>query len=177
GHEIGLIGDARYDTFLVKKQNIEAEIDRLKNVRIKPNERAQSVIESRSGTLLKDGILAFDLLKRPEMDYESIMEILEEDIEISKEEYEQVEIQTKYDGYIAKSLAQVEKMKRMENKKIPADIDYDAVHSLATEALDKLKKVKPLDIAQASRSSGVNPADSSMPLVYIAQRNITRVNA
>jgi len=177
GHEIGLIGDARYDTFLVKKQNIEAEIDRLKNVRIKPNERAQSVIESRGGTLLKDGILAFDLLKRPEMDYESIMEILEEDIEISKEEYEQVEIQTKYDGYIAKSLAQVEKMKRMENKKIPADIDYDAVHSLATEALDKLKKVKPLDIAQASRISGVNPADISILLVYIEQGNIKRVNA
>ena len=177
GYEIGLIGDARYDTFLVKKQNIEAEIDRLKNVRIKPNERAQSVIESRGGTLLKDGILAFDLLKRPEMDYESIMEILEEDIEISKEEYEQVEIQTKYDGYIAKSLAQVEKMKRMENKKIPADIDYDAVHSLATEALDKLKKVKPLDIAQASRISGVNPADISILLVYIEQGNIKRVNA
>ncbi|WP_017547442.1 tRNA uridine-5-carboxymethylaminomethyl(34) synthesis enzyme MnmG [Salinicoccus carnicancri] len=177
GHEIGLIGEARYDAFLVKKQNVEAEIDRLRNIRIKPNEKAQAVIESRGGTLLKDGILAFDLLKRPEMDYESIMEILEEDIKISKEEYEQAEIQTKYDGYIAKSLAQVEKMKRMENKKIPADIDYDAVHSLATEALDKLKKVKPLDIAQASRISGVNPADISILLVYIEQGNIKRVNA
>ncbi|AKG72773.1 tRNA uridine-5-carboxymethylaminomethyl(34) synthesis enzyme MnmG [Salinicoccus halodurans] len=177
GHELGLISEERYDAFLAKKQHIEDEIERLKNVRIKPNERTQSVIEARGGTLLKDGILAFDLLKRPEMNYESIMEILEEEIQITQEEYEQIEIQIKYDGYIAKSLAQVEKMKRMENKKIPGDIDYDAVHSLATEALDKLKKVKPLDIAQASRISGVNPADVSILLVYIEQGNIKRVNA
>ncbi|WP_411843072.1 tRNA uridine-5-carboxymethylaminomethyl(34) synthesis enzyme MnmG [Salinicoccus sp. HZC-1] len=177
GHEIGLISDERYQLFLEKKQNIEDEITRLKDIRIKPNERTQSVVESRGGTLLKDGILAFDLLKRPEMNYESIMEILEEEIQISKEEYEQIEIQIKYDGYIKKSLAQVEKMKRMEKKKIPADIDYDAVHSLATEALDKLKAVKPLDIAQASRISGVNPADVSILLVYIEQGNIKKVNA
>lgn len=177
GHEQGLISDERYQKFLAKKQHIEEEIERLKNVRIKPNELTQSVVESKGGTPLKDGILAFDLLKRPEMDYESIMEILEEEIQLAKEEYEQIEIQIKYDGYIAKSLAQVEKMKRMEKKKIPEDIDYDAVHSLATEAVDKLKKVKPLDIAQASRISGVNPADVSILLVYIEQGNIKRVNA
>ncbi|WP_020007126.1 tRNA uridine-5-carboxymethylaminomethyl(34) synthesis enzyme MnmG [Salinicoccus albus] len=177
GREYGLISDERYDAYNVKSANIEAEMNRLQTVRIKPNERAQSIIEQRGGTQLKDGILAYDLMKRPEMNYESIMEILGEDIVLAQSEFEQVEIQIKYDGYIKKSLAQVDKMNRMEKKKIPADIDYDAVHSLATEARDRLKKVKPLDIAQASRISGVNPADISILLVYIEQGNVKRVEA
>ncbi|MFB9860045.1 tRNA uridine-5-carboxymethylaminomethyl(34) synthesis enzyme MnmG [Salinicoccus siamensis] len=177
GHDIGLISDERYAVFKEKKQNIEDELERLKNIRIKPNAHTQSVIEKRGGTPLKDGILAVDLLRRPEMDYASIMEILGEAHSISQEEYEQVEIQLKYDGYIKKSLMQVDKVKRMEKKKIPADIDYDAIHSLATEARHKLKTVKPLDIAQASRISGVNPADISILLVYIEQGNIKRVHA
>ncbi|GAA3721699.1 tRNA uridine-5-carboxymethylaminomethyl(34) synthesis enzyme MnmG [Salinicoccus jeotgali] len=177
GHDIGLISDERYETFKAKKQNIEDELERLKNIRIKPNAHTQSIIEKRGGTPLKDGILAVDLLRRPEMDYESIMEILGEEHPIRQEEYEQVEIQLKYDGYIKKSLMQVDKVKRMEKKKIPADIDYDAIHSLATEARHKLKTVKPLDIAQASRISGVNPADISILLVYIEQGNIKRVHA
>lgn len=177
GYETGLISEERYEKFNEKKQNIEREIERLGNTRIKPNEHTQSVITSRGGTPLKDGILAADLLRRPEMDYASILEILEEDVSLSKEEYEQVEIQLMYDGYIKKSLQQVDKMKRMEKKKIPVDIDYDAVHSLATEARDKLKDVKPLDIAQASRISGVNPADISILLVYIEQGNVKRVEA
>jgi tRNA uridine 5-carboxymethylaminomethyl modification enzyme len=175
GYREQLISDARFNKFTQKKTHIENEIERLKNVRIKPNEHTQSIVESRGGTRLKDGILAADLLKRPEMDYASIMDILEEEIAISKEEYEQVEIQLKYDGYIKKSLQQVDKMKRMENKKIPENIDYDVIHSLATEARDKLKKVKPLDIAQASRISGVNPADISILLVYIEQGDVKRV--
>ncbi|MHC0551380.1 tRNA uridine-5-carboxymethylaminomethyl(34) synthesis enzyme MnmG [Salinicoccus sp. CNSTN-B1] len=177
GHDIGLISDERYAAFKEKKQNIEDELERLKNIRIKPNAHTQSVIEKRGGTPLKDGILAVDLLRRPEMDYESIMEILGEAHSIRQEEYEQVEIQLKYDGYIKKSLMQVDKVKRMEKKKIPADIDYDVIHSLATEARHKLKTVKPLDIAQALRISGVNPADISILLVYIEQGNIKRVHA
>ena len=121
--------------------------------------------------------MSLDLLRRPEMDYKSIMEILEEDIQVSTEVYEQIEIQTKYEGYIEKSLRQVDKMKRMEDKKIPHNIDYDAIHSLATEARDKLKTVKPLDLAQASRISGVNPADISILLIYIEQGNVKRVEA
>ncbi|MCG1010598.1 tRNA uridine-5-carboxymethylaminomethyl(34) synthesis enzyme MnmG [Salinicoccus sp. ID82-1] len=177
GHNIGLISDARYDAYQLKKQNIEDEIERLKGIRIKPNELAQSIIAEKGGTALKDGILAIELLRRPEMDYDSIMTIMEDETTLTQEEYEQVEIQVKYEGYIKKSLLQVDKVKRMEKKKIPMDIDYDVIHSLATEARDKLKTVKPLDIAQASRISGVNPADISILLVYIEQGDIKRVNA
>ena len=177
GHRIGLISDERLEAFETKKRHIEEESDRLKKIRIKPNAHTQALVEERGGTPLKDGILAIDLLRRPEMDYASIMEILEEETTLTQEEYEQVEIQVKYDGYIKKSLMQVDKVKRMEKKKIPADIDYDAIHSLATEARDKLKTVKPLDIAQASRISGVNPADISILLVYIEQGSIQRVEA
>ena len=177
GYENGLISEERYDRFNRKRDNVNVEIDRLSKIRIKPNEHTQSVIKERGGTPLKDGILALDLLRRPEMDYMSILEILNEEVQLSKLEYEQIEIQTKYDGYIKKSLIQVDKMRRMEKKKIPEDIDYDAIHSLATEARDKLKKVKPLDIAQASRISGVNPADISILLVYIEQGNVKRVEA
>lgn len=175
GYKNNLISESRYQKFIQKKRNVDSEIARLNDIRIKPNEHTQSIVESRGGTRLKDGILAADLLKRPEMNYFSILEILEETSQLKKEEYEQVEIQLKYDGYIKKSLQQVDKMKRMENKKIPENIDYDAVHSLATEARDKLKTVKPLDIAQASRISGVNPADVSILLVYIEQGNVQRV--
>ena len=177
GHRIGLISDERLEAFETKKRHIEEEFERLKKIRIKPNAHTQAIVEERGGTPLKDGILAIDLLRRPEMDYASIMEILEEETTLTQEEYEQVEIQVKYDGYIKKSLMQVDKVKRMEKKKIPADIDYDAIHSLATEARDKLKTVKPLDIAQASRISGVNPADISILLVYIEQGSIQRVEA
>ncbi len=176
GYEIGMISEERYAKFNQKREAISAEQERLRGIRIKPNAHTQSVIESRDGTALKDGILALDLLRRPEMDYVAIMEILQETSPVDEDVQEQVEIQTKYEGYIQKSLAQVEKMKRMEDKKIPENIDYDAINSLATEARQKLKEVKPLDIAQASRISGVNPADISILLVYIEQGKIQKVN-
>ncbi|MGK9044793.1 tRNA uridine-5-carboxymethylaminomethyl(34) synthesis enzyme MnmG [Mammaliicoccus vitulinus] len=176
GFELGMISEERYAKFNQKRDAITSEQERLKDIRIKPNEHTQSVIESRGGSALKDGILALDLLRRPEMDYDAIMEILQEESPVSPDVQEQVEIQTKYEGYIQKSLAQVEKMKRMEDKKIPENIDYDAINSLATEARQKLKEVNPLDIAQASRISGVNPADISILLVYIEQGKIQKVN-
>lgn len=175
GREHGLVTDERYDMFLSKKERIETELERFRNVRIKPNEHTQSVVESKGGTRLKDGILAIELLRRPEMTYQDIMTILGEESLLTSDEQEQVEIEVKYEGYIKKSLQQVEKMKRMEDKKIPEDIDYDAVHSLASEAKDKLKEVRPLDLAQASRISGVNPADISILLVYIEQGKIAKV--
>ncbi|CAM4320676.1 tRNA uridine-5-carboxymethylaminomethyl(34) synthesis enzyme MnmG [Lacicoccus alkaliphilus] len=177
GYENGLISEERYARFNQKRDNIEAEMERLSKIRIKADEYTQAIIRSRGGTPLKDAILALDLLRRPEMDYMSILEILGEENQLDQLEYEQIEIKTKYEGYIQKSLLQVDKMKRMEKKKIPENIDYDAVNSLATEARDKLKKVKPLDIAQASRISGVNPADVSILLVYIEQGNVKRVEA
>ncbi|MDQ7176921.1 tRNA uridine-5-carboxymethylaminomethyl(34) synthesis enzyme MnmG, partial [Staphylococcus chromogenes] len=140
-----------------------------------PSERVQQIIEEKGGSRLKDGILAKELLRRPEMTYETIIEILEEERQLPADVEEQVEIQTKYEGYITKSLQQVDKVKRMEQKKIPEDLDYSQIDSLATEAREKLAEVKPLNIAQASRISGVNPADISILLVYLEQGKIQRV--
>lgn len=125
---------------------------------------------------MKDGIRASDLLRRPEMAYEHIHLLVPSEVELSDEVKEQVEIQIKYEGYIEKSLQQVERMKKMESKKIPVDIDYDAISSLASEARQKLKDVRPLSMGQASRISGVNPADISILLVYIEQGKIARVS-
>ena len=175
GYKIGLIKEERYQAFLNKKKDIENELKRLKSTIIKPNEEVQKLIAEVGGSPLKDGIRASDLLKRPEMNYEHIKKIIPAEKELSPEVEEQVEIQIKYEGYIQKSLQQVEKMKKMENKKIPEDIDYDAINGLATEARQKLKQVRPLSIAQASRISGVNPADISILLVYLEQGKIARI--
>ncbi|HEC2159907.1 TPA: tRNA uridine-5-carboxymethylaminomethyl(34) synthesis enzyme MnmG [Staphylococcus delphini] len=175
GHELGLISDERYERFNTKRQQITDEIARLEQIRVKPSERVQQIIEEKGGSRLKDGILAKELLRRPEMTYETIIEIIEEDHQLPADVEEQVEIQTKYEGYIMKSLQQVDKVKRMEQKKIPEDLDYSKIDSLATEAREKLAEVKPLNIAQASRISGVNPADISILLVYLEQGKIQRV--
>ncbi|QHJ69757.1 tRNA uridine-5-carboxymethylaminomethyl(34) synthesis enzyme MnmG [Planococcus halotolerans] len=176
GHKIGMIDDARYERFTLKKQLIEDEIARLRKVMIKPNEETQAAIRDAGGSELKDGIRGADLLKRPEMTYNMISKLTESDIELSDEIKEQVEIQVKYEGYIEKSLQQVDKLKKMENKKIPEDIDYHAISGIATEARGKLSEVRPLSIAQASRISGVNPADISILLVYIEQGRIAKVS-
>lgn len=175
GHRIGLISEERYAKFSEKKQLIEKEKQRLSEVMLKPNEQVQNLIKEQGGSELKDGIRAGDLLKRPEMNYSHIEKLAPSDIELTEDIKEQVEIQIKYEGYIEKSLQQVERLKKMENKKIPENIDYDAISSLATEAVQKLKKVRPLSIAQASRISGVNPADISILLVYLEQGKIARV--
>lgn len=175
GYKIGLIKKERYEKFLAKKEAIENEKKRLRSIIIKPNEQTQKLIEEVGGSPLKDGIRASDLLKRPEINYEHI-KMLTESEALPKEVEEQVEIQIKYEGYIEKSLQQVEKLKRMENKKIPEDIDYDAINGLATEARQKLKQVRPISVAQASRISGVNPADISILLVYLEQGRIARVS-
>ncbi|WML58274.1 tRNA uridine-5-carboxymethylaminomethyl(34) synthesis enzyme MnmG [Neobacillus sp. PS2-9] len=176
GHKIGLIRDERYEAFLVKKAAIEAEKERLQSIILKPSTEVQAVIRSVGGSELKDGIHAADLLKRPEMTYELVEQLSKSEIELNNEIKEQVEIQIKYEGYIEKSLQQVERLKKMENKKIPENIDYDAINSLATEAKQKLKQIKPLSIAQASRISGVNPADISILLVYLEQGRIAKVH-
>ncbi|MFJ8247605.1 tRNA uridine-5-carboxymethylaminomethyl(34) synthesis enzyme MnmG [Peribacillus asahii] len=176
GHKIGMISDERYERFLAKKAAVEAEKERLQSIILKPSEEVQSVIRENGGTELKDGIRAADLLKRPEMNYLHIQQLAPSEIELDDEVMEQVEIQIKYEGYIAKSLQQVDRLKKMENKRIPEDIDYDAIGSLATEARQKLKQVRPLSVAQASRISGVNPADVSILLVYLEQGKIARIS-
>lgn len=174
GHEIGLISDERYERFLAKQSAIEAEKERLQKTRIKPTAEVQAMLKEIGSGELKDGILAADLLRRPEITYDKIAQNVSRETFVTDEIAEQVEIQIKYEGYIQKSNLQVEKMKRMEDKKIPENIDYDAISGLATEALEKLKKIEPLSIAQASRISGVNPADISILLVYIEQGKIAK---
>ncbi|MCP1492264.1 tRNA uridine-5-carboxymethylaminomethyl(34) synthesis enzyme MnmG [Peribacillus frigoritolerans] len=176
GFNIGMIKEERYKRFLMKKEAVEMEKERLKSTFIKPTKEVQEVITSSGGSELKDGIRASDLLKRPEMDYSHIQKLAPSDVELSEEVTEQVEIQIKYEGYIEKSLQQVDRLKKMENKKIPENIDYDAISGLATEARQKLKQVHPLSVAQASRISGVNPADVSILLVYLEQGKIARVS-
>ncbi|MFJ7953841.1 tRNA uridine-5-carboxymethylaminomethyl(34) synthesis enzyme MnmG [Lysinibacillus sp. NPDC096418] len=173
---VGMISEERYAQFIEKKSSIEGEIARLREVIIKPNEATQSAIRSVGGSELKDGIRGADLLKRTEVHYDLVSTLIPPEIELTEEAQEQIEIQLKYEGYIEKALQQVEKLHKMENKKIPENIDYDAISSLATEARQKLKQVLPLSIAQASRISGVNPADISILLVYIEQGKIARVS-
>jgi tRNA uridine 5-carboxymethylaminomethyl modification enzyme len=176
GHQIGLISEERYEKFLAKKTAIEDEKKRLRSNIIKPTNEVQELIKSLGGSELKDGVRASDLIKRPEMTYELIEKLVPSDISLDDEIKEQVEIQIKYEGYIEKSLQQVERLKKMENKKIPENIDFEAINGLATEAKQKLKKIKPLSIAQASRISGVNPADISILLVYLEQGRIARID-
>ncbi|KYC86268.1 tRNA uridine-5-carboxymethylaminomethyl(34) synthesis enzyme MnmG [Heyndrickxia sporothermodurans] len=175
GYQIGLIKEERYAKFVAKKEKIEAEKQRLRSIIIKPNEKTQELIRQAGGSELKDGIRASDLLKRTEMSYSHIHELIPAEQDLPEEVTEQVEIQIKYEGYIEKSLQQVERLKKLEDKKIPENIDYDAINGIATEARQKLSKVRPLSIAQASRISGVNPADISILLVYIEQGRIAKV--
>jgi len=175
GYNIGLISQERYEKFTAKKEAVESEIKRLSSIILKPNEQVQGLIQSLGGTALKDGVRASDLLKRPEMSYDHIESLTKSEMDLDPEVKEQVEIQIKYQGYIEKSLQQVERLKKMEDKKIPENIDYNAINGLATEARQKLEKIRPLSIAQASRISGVNPADISILLVYLEQGKIARV--
>lgn len=177
GRKVGLISEERYEKFLMKKQAIEEEKSRLQGIIIKPTSDVQELIKSQGGSELKDGIRASDLLKRPEMTYEHIQQVVPAESTLDPDVTEQVEIQIKYEGYIEKSLQQVERLKKMENKKIPENIDYDDINGLASEARQKLKEVRPLSLAQASRISGVNPADISILLVYLEQGRIARVSA
>ena len=152
-----------------KRVAIAAEVKRLNGLVIKPSADVNAVLEEVGANPLKEATHANILLKRPEVTYATLMRIAPAPMEVPFEVAEQVEIQVKYEGYISKQLEQVEKMRRMEEKRIPEKLDYDAIGGLATEAKQKLKQVRPLSIGQASRISGVNPADVSILLVYIEQ--------
>ena len=177
GHAVGLVKDDQYQIFLAKKQAIETEIKRLKNLRLKPTKEMQAFLAAKGAPALKDGVLAADFLRRPEVTYHDLLQFIPEVPELTAKEIEQVEVQLKYEGYIKKAMEKVEKLKRMEAKRIPANIDYDAINGLATEARQKLKKIQPETIAQASRISGVNPADISILMIYVEQGQIAKVEA
>ncbi|MCT2535526.1 tRNA uridine-5-carboxymethylaminomethyl(34) synthesis enzyme MnmG [Aquibacillus koreensis] len=176
GYELGLISEERYHNFAEKQELIKQEKSRLEKEMLKPTEELQQIIADAGGTALKEAIRAADLLKRPEMNYLMIEKVSPAEQQLAWDVKEQVEIQIKYEGYIVKSNQQVERMLKMENKLIPENLDYDDISGIATEAKEKLKKVRPLSVGQASRISGVNPADVSILLVYIEQGKIAKVS-
>ena len=167
GHDVGLISDERYNKFLIKKQNIENEIERLKNTVVKPNEIVNNFLESHGTTKLSTGSKLSELLKRTEIRYKDLSEIDDNMPNLSPHEKEEVEIQIKYEGYIKIEEEQVQKFKKMEDKKLSDDIDYSSIKGLSLEARQKLDKIKPLSIGQASRISGVSPSDINVLLIYL----------
>ena len=165
GHEIGLITEERYQKFVEKKTQIQELINLLKENKITPTKDTNEYLTSINSTKLLDGITLYELLKRPEITFTNIKHFI--DINYSDEVVEQVEIMDKYEGYIVKANREAEKMLDLEKVKIPEDINYDNIHNLASEARQKLAQVRPTTIAQASRISGVNPADISILMVYL----------
>ncbi|CAM4434852.1 tRNA uridine-5-carboxymethylaminomethyl(34) synthesis enzyme MnmG [Paenibacillus macerans] len=170
GYEIGLITQERYDRFLDKKQKVEQEIERLKATKVRPSE-INPLLESVGSAPIQDGSNLLTILRRPEVTYAHIGSLSPSDLDLDEEMQEQVEIQIKYAGYIEKQLIHVEKLQKMEKKKIPENINYEDVQGLATEARQKLAKIRPISIGQASRISGVTPADISILLVYLEHYN------
>ena len=174
GHDIGLISDERYKRFLTKKENIEKEIERLKSKTIKPTERANQLLTKCGTTPLSTGTKLAELLKRTELSYDLLEEIDEERPKLTLQEKEEVEIQIKYEGYIKMQEMQVEKFKKLESKLLPESVDYETIKGLSLEARQKLNKNKPRSIGQASRISGVSPADISVLLIYLQTLNNTK---
>ena len=167
GHDVGLISEERYQKFLTKKANIEKEIQRLKNTIVKPTEEVNKLLIDCGTSPLTTGTKMAELLKRTELDYEKLASIDPERPELTLQEKEEVEIQVKYEGYIKMQEAQVEKFKKLETKLLPDDIDYQSINGLCLEARQKLDKFRPRSIGQASRISGVSPADISVLLIYL----------
>ena len=169
GYENGLISEERYEKFLLKKKHIFNEIERLKNTTVKPTALVNDVLEKYKSSRINAGIKMADLLKRTEIKYEYLKEIDPNIPELSKQEAEEVEIQIKYEGYIKLEEAQVEKFRKLEDKKLSKDINYEEIKGLRIEARQKLNKIKPDSVGQASRISGVSPADISVLLIYLEQ--------
>ncbi len=171
GHSIGLISDDRYDRFLIKKQNIEKEIERMRNTIIKPTEEVNLFLKNNNTSPISTGVRLSELIKRPELNYNILAEIDMNRPILTKQEAEEVNISLKYEGYINLENEQVERFKKLENKKLPEDINYEEIKGLRLEARQKLNKVRPLSVGQASRISGVSPADISVLLIYLETIN------
>lgn len=176
GHNVGLISDERYEKFVKKYENIEKEIKRLKALTVRPEEKVNKLLEKAGTSVLTTGTKMAELLKRTELNYEMLKEIDPERPELSEQEKAEVEIQVKYEGYIKLQEAQVEKFKKLETKILPEDINYEDLKGISLEARQKLNKFKPRSIGQASRISGVSPADVSVLLVYLQQKGNQKTN-
>ncbi len=167
GYKIGLISQQRYEKFLQKKKMIEDEINRVKNTVIAPSEKVNKFLQEKGSSPISTGVKLSDLLKRPELSYEDLKEIDPARPDLPWYVQDEVEIEIKYEGYIKKQLAQIEQFKKLENKKIPEWVDYSQILGLSTEAKQKLSQIRPASIGQASRISGVSPADISVLLIWL----------
>ena len=170
GYEIGLISEQRYQKFLQRQEMKKAEINRLKNTSIAPNVELNEILVSRETAPLATGIREYTLLKRPQLNYSIIKKFDENAPNLPNDIVEQIEVEIKYEGYIQKQLKQVEQVKKLESKALPSDFDYKEITGLRLEAQEKLNKIKPLNIGQASRISGVSPADISVLLIWLATK-------
>ena len=170
GREIGLISTERFNSFLQKKELVDKEIERIVSTYLPPSEKVLTYLESRNSTAIKSGINLAELLRRPEISYESLSEVCELP-NLSRAVKEQVEISIKYEGYIKRQIQQVEQFKKLEGRKIPDEIDYSLIKNLRLEAKQKLSQIKPDSIGQASRITGVSPADITALLIYLEQIN------
>ena len=171
GYDIGLISQERFDKFQNKRKNIESEIKRLKELSVKPSEEVNKILRENNTTELSTGTKMAELLKRTELNYDILQSIDKDRPDLSYQEKQEVEIQIKYEGYIKMQEAQVEKFKKLESKILPENIDYEEIKGISLEGRQKLNKFKPHSIGQASRISGVSPADISVLLIYLQQRN------
>lgn len=171
GHKIGLISDERYAKYLKKQELKKEELKRLKNTVISPDDEVNKILVSRETSEITTGVRLIDLMKRPQLGYDTLKSIDKTRPKLDPNIFEQVEIEIKYEGYIQKQLKQVEQMKKLEVKQLPNDFDYNEIEGLRLEAREKLNKIKPLNIGQASRISGVSPADISVLLIWLAQNN------
>lgn len=171
GHKIGLISDERYAKYLKKQELKKEELKRLKSTVISPTEEVNKILVSRETSEITSGVRLIDLMKRPQLGYDALKSVDTTRPELDPNIFEQVEIEIKYEGYIQKQLKQVEQMKKLEVKQLPKDFDYNEIEGLRLEAREKLNKIKPLNIGQASRISGVSPADISVLLIWLAQNN------
>lgn len=169
GYNVGLISDERYNKFLNKKENINKEINRINKLVVKPSKESNEFLEKYGTAQIKNGIKMSELLKRTELNYERLKEIDPDRPKLSLQEMQEVEIQVKYEGYIKMQEEQVEKFKKLEEKVLKDDINYENIHGLSLESRQKLNKMKPTSIGQASRISGVSPADISVLLIYLEQ--------
>lgn len=169
GRHIGLVQDDQYNRFIAHKQLVDTEVERLRTTRLKPSPALQQFLAQKQSAALKDGILTSDLLKRPEISYDEILQFAPLNTTLPRLVSEQVQIQIKYEGYIAKAIEKVDRLKKMEEKRIPAFVNYDNINGLATEARQRLKLIQPETLGQASRISGVNPADISILQIYMTQ--------
>ena len=170
GHKFGLVSDERYRKFLDRKEMLEKETERIKKATVYPSEELNSMLESKGTSPITQGIKFIELLKRPQIDYRDLIMFDENAPELEHDIIDKLEINIKYEGYIKTQTEKIEQMKRLEEKKLPTDIDYKTISGLRIEAQEKLNKYKPLNIGQAGRISGVNPADVSVLLIWLSGR-------